>query len=101
MPRLVQWYEDGGVPDDLNIVGVSTGTSDAAPNWPPSEWIQKEKWPWPVMADDEEQTAAQAYGLPGYPYFVIIGADGTVKARQSGEIEINDLEQIITDALAS
>ena len=32
VPRLVQWYEkDGGVPDDLNIVGVSTGTSDTGP----------------------------------------------------------------------
>ncbi len=100
VPRLVEWYQDGGVPPDLDVIGVSTGADESAPNWPPSEWIADEGWPWPIMADDEDQTAAQAYGLPGYPYFVIIGEDGTVKHRQSGEIEIDDLEQIITSALS-
>jgi thiol-disulfide isomerase/thioredoxin len=101
VPRLVEWNDGGGVPSDLQIIGVSTAANKDYPNWPPSKWIADEKWPWPVMADSEDQTAAAAYGLPGYPYFVIIGADGTVKARQSGEVEIDDLEQIITQALAA
>ena len=100
VPRLVEWYEDGGVPAELDVIGISTGADESAPNWPPSEWIADEDWPWPTMADDEDQTAAQAYGLPSYPYFVIIGADGTVKHRESGEVEIDDLEQIIDAALA-
>jgi thiol-disulfide isomerase/thioredoxin len=98
VPRLVEWNDGGGVPADLQIVGVSTGARDDAPNWPPSEWIKDVKWPWPVMADTQDQVAAQAYGLPGYPYFVLIGADGQVKYRQSGEVPIAQLEQILADA---
>jgi len=98
VPRLVEWKDSGGVPADLQIIGVSTGARDDAPNWPPSEWVKDVKWPWPIMADSEDRAAATAYGLPGYPYFVLIGADGTVKYRQSGEVPIEQLEQILADA---
>jgi thiol-disulfide isomerase/thioredoxin len=98
VPRLVEWNDGGGVPADLQIIGVSSGARDDAPNWPPSEWIEDVNWPWPVMADSQDQLAAQAYGLPGYPYFVLIGADGQVKYRQSGEVPISQLEQILADA---
>jgi len=99
VPRLVEWYEGGGVPDDLDVIGVSTGADKSAPNWPPSEWIVDQNWPWPVMADSEDQDAAVAYGLPAYPYFVLIGSDGTVKYRATGELEIDELEQILADHL--
>jgi thiol-disulfide isomerase/thioredoxin len=98
VPRLVEWNDAGEVPADLQIIGVSTGASDEAPNWPPSEWIQDVKWPWPVLVDSQDQDAARAYGLPGYPYFVLIGADGEVKYRQSGEVPIEQLEQILATA---
>jgi thiol-disulfide isomerase/thioredoxin len=98
VPRLVEWNDAGEVPAGLQIVGVSTAATDERPNWPPSEWIEDVKWPWPVMADSQDQVAAQAYGLTGYPYFVLIGADGEVKHRQSGEVAIDDLEQILADA---
>lgn len=97
VPRLVEWNDAGDVPADLNIVGVSTGARSDAPNWPPSEWIADSDWPWPVMADTEDQTAAAAYGLPGYPYFVLLGADGTVLYRESGEVPIDRLEDILAD----
>jgi thiol-disulfide isomerase/thioredoxin len=98
VPRLVEWHDSGAVPADLQIIGVSTAATNERPNWPPSQWIQDVKWPWPVMADSEDQAAAAAYGLPGYPYFVLIGADGTVKHRQSGEVPIEDLVQILAAA---
>jgi cytochrome c biogenesis protein CcmG/thiol:disulfide interchange protein DsbE len=98
VPRLVEWNDAGEVPAGLQIVGVSTAATDDRPNWPPSEWIEDVKWPWPVMVDSQDQVAALAYGLPGYPYFVVIGADGEVKHRQSGEVPIEALEQILADA---
>lgn len=97
VPRLVEWNDDGDVPADLRIVGVSTGARDDAPNWPPSEWIADEDWPWEIMADTQDQVAAAAYGLPGYPFFVLIGADGEVLHRQSGEVPIATLESILAD----
>ena len=40
-------------------------------------------------------------GASGWPYFVIIGKDGKVKVRVSGEVEVADLQKIVTQALAS
>ena len=45
--------------------------------------------------------AGDAFGATGWPYFVIIGADGLVKARHSGEIEIPELQQLVDAALAA
>ena len=38
------------------------------------------------MADSRDGTAAKAYGLTAYPYFVLVNADGTVAGRGSGEL---------------
>jgi predicted DsbA family dithiol-disulfide isomerase len=45
--------------------------------------------------------AANAYGASGWPYFVIVGADGKVKTRVSGEVEVSELQTIVENALAS
>ena len=86
VPLLVQWMASGQKPADLEVVAVSTGNNLSDENSPASAWLQREKWPTPVMADSGDNTAADAYGLPGYPYLVVLGADGTVKARTSGEM---------------
>ena len=39
IPVLNEWRDSGGVPEGLNIVGVSTGVSPDAPNYPPDEWL--------------------------------------------------------------
>ena len=48
----------------------------------------------PVIADTSN-TVAQAYGLPAYPFWVFVGADGKVVARTVGELTIPDLESAI------
>ena len=100
IPRLIEWQQSGAVPSDLRVIGVSTGVASDRPNYPPSDWVVAKQWPWPVMADSEGQDAAIAYGVSGYPFFAIVGADGTIKVRASGEVEIDALNQIVTDALA-
>ena len=101
VPRLIAWQESGAVPADLKVIGVSTGVASDRPNYPPSQWVVDKGWPWPVMADSENMDAAAAYGLSGYPFFTIVGADGNVKVRISGEVEVDALNEIVTDALAS
>ena len=100
IPRLIEWQQSGAVPSDLRVIGVSTGVASDRPNYPPSDWVVAKQWPWPVMADSEGQDAAIAYGVSGYPFFAIVGADGKIKVRASGEVEIDALNQIVTDALA-
>ena len=50
-----------------------------------------------MIADDVEQTAAQAYGVTGYPFLTFIDADGNVVARTSGELPVETL-QALADA---
>jgi hypothetical protein len=67
----------------------------ARPNYPPSEWLAREDWAIPTIADDTEGTAGDAFGLTGYPYFVAVKADGTVAARASGEQTLEQLQAMI------
>ena len=97
---VIQAWAAAGVPAGLEIIGVSTGVNSGYPNYPPSKWIQDKNWTWPVLADSKNQDAARAYGLVGYPTFVIVGADGKVKVRNSGELAQADLDAMIKQALA-
>ena len=51
IPVLQQWAAAGGVPADLDIIGVSTAVSSQRDNYPPSEWLKAKNWTWPAMAD--------------------------------------------------
>jgi len=106
VPRLNDWKNSGAVPPDLNVIGVATAVSKASANYPPATWFSNKGWGWPVivdeaLADGAAGKAAVAYGASGWPYFVIVGADGKVKARVSGEVEAKDLRTIVDAALAA
>jgi len=106
IPRLLELEEAGRFPDDLKIVGLSTAVAPDRPNFPPSEWIVEKGWPWPVMADDVDLTAgsfvgAEAFGVSGFPFITVVGADGTVLARWSGESEPDAFIDKLDAALAS
>ena len=99
VPKLIEWREQGLVPADLRVVGVTTGSRDDAPNWPPSDWISEMKWPFEVLADSEEQTAALAYGLSAYPFMAIVDAEGNLRARFSGVMGPEQLSERVAAAL--
>lgn len=98
VPAVTEWVAAGNQPDDVKLYAVSTATSPDRPNYPPSSWLQDEGWPAPVLADDESGSAAAAYGLPGFPYFVAIGPDGNVAARMSGELTPGQLAALFDAA---
>jgi thiol-disulfide isomerase/thioredoxin len=95
VPLIVDWRADGTIPSDIEVIGVSTGVDPAYPNYPPSEWLSEVGWTDPVMADAAEGTAAQAYGLASYPYFVALDKDGKVVARSSGELDQTAIAQLV------
>jgi thiol-disulfide isomerase/thioredoxin len=101
VPRIVAWEKSGLVPAGLQIRFVSTSVDPARGNYPASAWLAKEGVTDPVIADDDKSSAASAYGLPGFPYFVLLRGDGTVAKRFSGEIEAADLTTLINTALAA
>jgi thiol-disulfide isomerase/thioredoxin len=86
VPRITEWLADSGMPSDVDLYTVATGTSADAPNYPPSKWLDDADWPIATMADDADSSAAAAFGLQSYPYFVVLDSSGRVVTRTSGEI---------------
>ena len=103
VPLLVQWNRDGLVPSGLDVIAITTSTDPASPNFPPSEWLAREEFPplWPVMTDSGEKTAANAMGVSGFPFFVLLDSSGKVALRISGEIEMPVLTEQINKALGN
>lgn len=100
VPHLVEWHNSGRVPENLEVIGVSTSVRVGAANYPPSRWVERRQWPWPVMADSEFSQAGSAYGVTGFPTSVIIGSDGTVLDRVSGVLGLENFESFVLTALA-
>ena len=103
VPLLVQWEKDGQTPTGIDVIAVATGTDPANPNFPPSEWLAREEFPalWPVIADSADKKAADAFGLSGYPYFVLVDEQGKVFKRLSGEIPMDELTAIINQMIGA
>jgi len=101
VPLLVEWEKAGKTPTGVDVIAVATGTDPANPNYPPSEWLAREEFPalWPVIADSNDKKAANAFGLSGYPYFVLIDAQGKVFMRLSGEVPMDQLTEIINQMI--
>ena len=103
VPLLVEWEKDGKTPTGIDVIAVATGTDPANPNFPPSEWLAREEFPalWPVIADSADKKAADAFGLSGYPYFVLVDAQGKVFKRLSGEIPMDELTAMIDQMIGA
>ena len=101
VPEVIKLNDAGGIPADLDVVGISTAVASDRPNYPPSEWIVDKGWPFPTMADSENSEALSAFGGTGFPFLVMVDSDGTVLARQSGESTADELGAWIDATLAT
>jgi len=94
VPLIQAWLNGGGAPSDVDLESVVTSISADAPNYPPDAWLKREGWTVPVIADPTG-TVADAYGLPAFPYWVLIDKAGKVQGRLVGELTIADLQVVI------
>jgi thiol-disulfide isomerase/thioredoxin len=100
VPVIKQYLDDPGLPERVDLYFVTTSTGSNQPNYPPSEWLEREGvGDVPTLVDDGENTAHAAYGGGGFPNLVLVGADGNVAARFSGELGA-DAYPVLLDALA-
>jgi cytochrome c biogenesis protein CcmG, thiol:disulfide interchange protein DsbE len=94
VPVIVELAEEGRL-DGLQVDTIATSTSEERPNYPPSKWLKRERWPFkPVLADDARSRALVAFGGTSFPYFVFVAADGTVAGRWSGELGASGITEI-------
>lgn len=98
VPLLKAHLDDSPMPDDVKLLTVSTSVKPGADNYPPQDWLAREGWSAPVLADDELSSAAQAFGLSSFPYFVVVDADGKVVGRTSGEISTDQFDAAVDAA---
>ena len=96
VPRVQEWLDGGGGVDGVDLYSVSTSINSGRDNYPPSAWLDREGWTVPNIADDQELTALRSYGAGGFPFWVFLNADGTVALRTSGELQIDQLEEILS-----
>jgi len=99
VPRIVT-LADEGVTERVGVYAVTTGTDPDLPNYPPSEWLESEGWPFPVLADNDDQAAARALGVTAVPFMVFVDADGNVAGRTTGEISEEDLTRLLDELKA-
>jgi cytochrome c biogenesis protein CcmG/thiol:disulfide interchange protein DsbE len=98
VPRLVEHLGGAPLPDDVDLIAVSTAASPDRPNFPPSEWLEDEGWRWPVLVDDADGSIAGAYGLPGFPYLVALDRSGDVVGTVSGEFPMEEFDRLVAAA---
>ena len=99
IPELIELENAGAIPEGVDVIGISTGVQPDEANYPPSEWIAETGWPWPVLADDASSTAFLADGGSGFPYTLLLDADGNVLSRVSGSRAASDISVWVTETL--
>lgn len=92
VPLMQDWLDREGMPETVDLYSVATAIDPAQPNYPPEEWLRREGWTVPVLVDGAIESAANAYGLTGFPFWVFVDAEGNVASRFVGELTIEQLQ---------
>lgn len=95
VPRVQAWLDAGGDVEGVDLYSVTTAVNSSRPNYPPSEWLEREGWTVPIIRDDQAGSAHRAFGGGGFPYWVFTNSDGTVALRVAGQIQTEELVSIL------
>jgi hypothetical protein len=95
---LSEFLAENPMPSDVELITVATGTREELPNYPPSSWLESESWSAPVLADSADSTAARAFGLSAYPYFVVVDSAGHLVTRATGELTTEQFADLVQQA---
>ena len=99
--ELTEWLDEGNrLPEGVAFFGVSTLVNRDRDNYPPSQWLTDEGWPFPVLLDDADSTVSTAFGLSGTPFWAFVSADGLLVNRGSGRVPPDDLVGLFDQLLA-
>ncbi|HZD22428.1 MAG TPA: TlpA disulfide reductase family protein [Acidimicrobiia bacterium] len=106
VPLIQQWVDSGGLPDGVELYGVTVLTNRLrdGSTWPPKDWLEGEGWTIPTIMDDESGSVVSAYGLTSTPTYVVLGPDNENLGRVAGEIGtagLTSLAQTAADTLES
>jgi thiol-disulfide isomerase/thioredoxin len=103
VPVLQQWFDDGGLPDGVDIYGVTVLTNQLrdGSTYPPSKWLEGDGWTIPTLMDDEGGSIATAFGLTSTPTYLVLDGENNNLGRISGEIGTAGYDGLASIAQAS
>ncbi len=96
VPLLQSAMAHGTIPGDEEVVLVVTASErDQA-----LSWLAGQQWAGRVLIDTQEGEraagqAANAFGATGWPFWVAVGADGTVTNRAAGTLDDTALQALV------
>ncbi|MDJ0953597.1 MAG: TlpA disulfide reductase family protein [Acidimicrobiia bacterium] len=99
IPEVQAWLDETGGVSGVDLITVSTSAAQVGGNWPPSEWLAREGWTSPVIADDEDLSVFFAYGGSVIPYWVFVDDEGNVTRRWAGRLETELIEVAMLETL--
>jgi thiol-disulfide isomerase/thioredoxin len=100
VPVVQEWYEQGNLPDNVDLIAVATSTNSARVNYPPSVWLEEEGFEPPVIADSSAYALGAAFGVDAFPFWVFVSPDGLVVGRTSGRLDGATISEIATTLAA-
>lgn len=95
LPEVVEWLEEADLGDDVEVVAISTGVDAGRDNYPPSEWFEEEGFTGTVLFDSDDSALALGFGLPAFPYWVVVDGEGNVVNRVSGALERSTFDALL------
>jgi len=96
VPMIQKFIDSNGFPQNINVFSVATHIDKTRNNYPPDEWLEREKYTVPTIFDDEENKIAESFGLSAFPYWVFLNPDGTVYMRHAGSLSEDQFNQVMT-----
>lgn len=104
IPEINRIRDADAWPVGLRVVGVSTAVSPQRPNFPPERWLDEKDWTYDIIADAFDSNnssfiAAEAFGVTGFPFMVLIDESGLVRGRWSGELGALALAELVTSLI--
>ena len=98
--ELTDWLDAGNeLPEGVDFLSIVTLVDSERDNYPPSQWLADEGWPFPALVDSADNEIAAALGQAGTPFWVFVWADGTLAWRGSGRIPPDDLVVLLFNRL--
>ncbi|CAM8657183.1 TlpA_like_family domain containing protein [Acidimicrobiia bacterium] len=95
VPVIQDWLDQNGMPADVELVSLATSNDPAKSNYPAGDWLRKEQWSVPTILDNKETAGARAYGVGGFPFFVVVSPEGKVLYRTSGVLSVPQWEGVL------
>jgi thiol-disulfide isomerase/thioredoxin len=90
VPQLVRLNEQKAM-NGVSFYGVVTAITPEGDNYPPSDWLRGENWPFPTFLDNADNQIARSLGVTAFPFYVFVDKNNNVVGRVAGELSDEQL----------